>query len=134
MKIAQQAAAMASDDAEARVWLGVAQLLNGERAIAEGELLRAAELDPKSALARLYLGRLYGRDNDGRQAYERAIAALDPAGPIGAQAKRTLALPWLWYNRRVIESRVSMARRSEINKTPSAMPASCLPFWRSWWS
>ncbi|MFN8596804.1 MAG: tetratricopeptide repeat protein [Anaerolineae bacterium] len=93
LKIAQQAAAMAPDDAEARVWLGVAQLLNGERAIAEGELLRAAELDPKSALAQSYLGRLYGRDNEaGRQAYERAIA-LDPAGPIGAQAKRTLALP-----------------------------------------
>ena len=93
LKIAQQAAAMAPDDAEARVWLGVAQLLNGERSIAEGELLRAAELDPKSALAQLYLGRLYGRDNEaGREAYERAIA-LDPDGPIGAQAKRTLALP-----------------------------------------
>jgi Tfp pilus assembly protein PilF len=75
------------------VWLAVAQLLNGDRSLAESELLQAAELDPKLAVTQLYLGRLYGRDSEaGRQAYERA-SALDPDGPIGAQAKRALALP-----------------------------------------
>ena len=75
------------------MWLGAAYLLNGDRASAENELLRAVELDATSALAQLYLGRLYGRDTEpGREAYERA-RALDPAGPIGAQAQRALELP-----------------------------------------
>jgi tetratricopeptide (TPR) repeat protein len=93
IEVAQQAVQHAPSDAAAHIWLGAAYLLNGDRAAAENELRRALDLKPASALAQLYLGRLYGRDTEaGRAAYERAVA-LDPAGPIGAQAKRTLALP-----------------------------------------
>jgi hypothetical protein len=56
-------------------------------------LQRAVNLNTSSALAQLYLGRLYGRDTEpGREAYERA-RTLDPTGPIGTQAQRTLELP-----------------------------------------
>jgi tetratricopeptide (TPR) repeat protein len=93
IEAAQQAVRRAPDQAEAHVWLGAAYLLNGDRAAAETELQRAAGLDATSALAQLYLGRLYGRDTaPGRDAYERA-RALDPTGPIGAQAQRALDLP-----------------------------------------
>ncbi len=93
IEAAQQAVEHAPLQAEAHVWLGAAYLLNGERAAAETELQRAQTLDATSALARLYLGRLYGRDTEaGRNAYEQAVA-LDPAGPIGTQAQRALDLP-----------------------------------------
>ncbi|MBP7688988.1 MAG: tetratricopeptide repeat protein [Thermoflexales bacterium] len=93
LEAAQQAVKRAPAEAAAHVWLGAAYLINGDRASAENELRRAVELDATSALAQLYLGRLYGRDTEpGREAYERA-RALDPAGPIGAQAQRALELP-----------------------------------------
>ncbi|HZY42482.1 MAG TPA: tetratricopeptide repeat protein [Anaerolineae bacterium] len=93
IEAAQQAVQHAPTDAEAHVWLGAAYLLNGDRAAAENELQRALSLKPDSALAQLYLGRLYGRDTEpGRDAYERA-RALDPTGSIGAQAQRALDLP-----------------------------------------
>ena len=93
IEAAQQAVQHAPAEAEAYVWLGAAHLLNGDRAAAENDLQRALGLKPDSALAQLYLGRLYGRDTGpGRDAYERA-RALDPAGPIGAQARRALELP-----------------------------------------
>jgi tetratricopeptide (TPR) repeat protein len=93
IEVAQQAVQRAPSEADAHIWLGAAYLLNGDRAAAENELRRALDLKPASALAQLYLGRLYGRDTEaGHAAYERAVA-LDPAGPIGAQAKRTLELP-----------------------------------------
>ncbi len=93
IEVAQEAVRRAPASAEAHVWLGAAHLLDGERATAETELQRAAQLDATSALAQLYLGRLYGRETAaGREAYERA-AALDGSGPIGAQAQRALDLP-----------------------------------------
>jgi tetratricopeptide (TPR) repeat protein len=93
LEAAQQAVQRAPSEADAHIWLGAAYLLNGDRAAAENELRRALALKPASALAQLYLGRLYGRDTEaGRAAYERAVV-LDPTGPIGAQAKRTLELP-----------------------------------------
>lgn len=93
IEVAQEAVRRAPTSAEAHVWLGAAHLLDGDRATAETELQRAAQLDATSALAQLYLGRLYGRETEaGREAYERA-AALDGNGPIGAQAQRALDLP-----------------------------------------
>ena len=93
IEAAQQAVQHAPSQAEAHVWLGAAYLLNGDRAAAEAELQRAVSLNASSALAQLYLGRLYGRDTEpGREAYERA-RTLDPTGPIGAQAQRALDLP-----------------------------------------
>jgi tetratricopeptide (TPR) repeat protein len=93
IEAAQQAARRAPDQAEAHVWLGAAYLLNDDRAAAENELQHAVGLKPDLALAHLYLGKLYGRDTaPGRDAYERA-RALDPDGPIGAQAQRALDLP-----------------------------------------
>ena len=93
LEVARQAIQRAPSEADAHIWLGAAYVLNGDRAAAESELQRALELEATSALAQLYLGRLYGRDTEaGRAAYERAVA-LDPAGPIGAQAKRTLERP-----------------------------------------
>jgi tetratricopeptide (TPR) repeat protein len=91
--VAQQAVSLAPDDAEAWMWLGLAHLLNDQRGEAEQDLHQAIALNPHLAAAHLHLGRLYGRDTDaGRSEYERALA-LDPAGPIGQQAKRTLELP-----------------------------------------
>jgi predicted Zn-dependent protease len=93
LEAAQQAVQHAPAEAAAHVWLGAAYLLNGDRAAAETELQRALGLKPDSALAQLYLGRLYGKDTEaGHDAYERA-RALDPAGPIGVQAQRALDLP-----------------------------------------
>jgi len=91
--VAQQAVSLAPNDAEAWMWLGLAHLLNGQRGEAEQDLHQAIALNPRLAAAHLHLGRLYGRDTDtGRSEYERALA-LDPDGPIGQQAKRTLELP-----------------------------------------
>jgi len=93
IEVAQEAVRRAPASAEAHVWLGAAHLLNGDRAAAETELQHAAQLDATSALAQLYLGRLYGRETEaGREAYERAVA-LAGNGPIGAQAQRALDLP-----------------------------------------
>jgi hypothetical protein len=56
-------------------------------------LFEAARLDPQSALAHFYLGRLFGRETEaGRREYERTLT-LDPEGPIGAAAQRELELP-----------------------------------------
>jgi Flp pilus assembly protein TadD len=91
--VAQQAVALAPNDAEAHVWLGRADLLSGDLGGAERELRQAVKLDPRSAAAHFYLGRLLGRDSvEGRLEFERAIA-LDPNGPISAQANRMLTLP-----------------------------------------
>lgn len=93
VSVAQAAVQRAPFDAEAHVWLAAAYLAAGERGAAEGELQRAQSLNPTLALTYLYLGRLYGRNTEvGQLAYERAIA-LDPDGPIGVQARRTLELP-----------------------------------------
>jgi tetratricopeptide (TPR) repeat protein len=90
---ARQIVALAPADVEARVWLGRAYLRSGDRGGAELELTDAARLDPNSALAHFYLGRLYGGDTEaGRVEYQRA-RALDPAGPIGLAAQRVLELP-----------------------------------------
>lgn len=90
---ARQIVALAPTDVEARVWLGRAYLRSGERGEAERELTEAARLDPNSALAHFYLGRLFGSDTDaGRAEYARA-RALDPDGPIGLAAQRVLELP-----------------------------------------
>ena len=90
---AQQLVALAPDDSDAHVWLGRASLLTGDRGGAERELFEAVRLNPRSAAAQFYLGRLFGRDTSaGRAAYERA-QSLDPAGPIGLAAGRALELP-----------------------------------------
>jgi Flp pilus assembly protein TadD len=90
---AQQLVQLTPDDAEARVWLGRAYLLNGERDAAQRELEKAVQLNPQLASAHFYLGRLFGRSTEaGRAEYERALA-LDPDGPIGAAAQRSLNLP-----------------------------------------
>jgi tetratricopeptide (TPR) repeat protein len=90
---AQQLVVLTPDDAEAHVWLGRAYLLSGDRGGAERELTTAARLNPRSAAAHFYLGRLFGRGTEaGRIAYERA-QTFDPGGPIGLAAKRALELP-----------------------------------------
>jgi tetratricopeptide (TPR) repeat protein len=90
---ARQIVALAPTDVEARVWLGRAYLRSGERGEAERELTEAARLDPNSALAHFYLGRLFGSNTDaGRAEYARA-RTLDPDGPIGLAAQRVLELP-----------------------------------------
>lgn len=91
--MARQIVALAPTDVEARVWLGRAYLRSGKRGEAERELMEAMRLDPKSALAHFYLGRLFGSNTEaGRAEYARA-RALDPAGPIGLAAQRVLELP-----------------------------------------
>ncbi len=90
---ARQIVTLAPQDAEAHVWLGRAYLRSGDRGGAERELNEAARLDPQSALVHFYLGRLFGQATEaGRAEYQRAVT-LDPAGPIGAAAKRVLELP-----------------------------------------
>lgn len=93
VSVAQEAVRRAPQTAEAHVWLAAAYLSAGDRGGAERELRRALELNPASAVAYLYLGRLFGRGAEaGQQAYEQALT-LDPDGPIGAQARRALELP-----------------------------------------
>ena len=90
---ARQIVALAPTDVEARVWLGRAYLRSGDRGGAERELIEAARLDPQSALAHFYLGRLYGSNTEaGRREYQRALT-LNPDGPIGLAAQRVLELP-----------------------------------------
>ncbi|HEY4723920.1 MAG TPA: tetratricopeptide repeat protein, partial [Anaerolineae bacterium] len=90
---AQQAVNLTPNDAAAHLWLGRAYLISGDRDRAEDELRRSIELDPRSAVAHLYLGRLLTKNfEEGRLEFERAIG-LDPDGPIGAQASRTLEMP-----------------------------------------
>jgi tetratricopeptide (TPR) repeat protein len=64
-------------DAEANAYLGDL-LLHGNRAEAEGYLLKALELDPKLAMAHASLGMLrfrQGRQQEARESLERAVAA-----------------------------------------------------------
>jgi Tfp pilus assembly protein PilF len=75
------------------VWLGRAYLLSGDRGGAERELNEAVRLNPQSALAHFFLGRLFGHTTEaGRAEYERA-RLLDVDGPIGAAAEKALTMP-----------------------------------------
>jgi tetratricopeptide (TPR) repeat protein len=90
---ARQIVSLAPTDAEAHVWLGRAYLRSGDRGGAERELNEAVRLDPQSAAAHFFRGRLFGGNTEvGRAEYQRALT-LDPEGPIGLAAKRALELP-----------------------------------------
>jgi len=59
---AAKAAALNDDLAAAHVAAGVARMQAGDKATAEKEFRRAAELDPKSSTPHLWLGSLYGKN------------------------------------------------------------------------
>ncbi len=90
---AQKLVQLVPQEAEARVWLGRAYLLNGDQAAAQRELEKAVEFDPASSAAHFYLGHVFGRETEaGRAEYEQAVT-LDPGGPVGEAAQRALDLP-----------------------------------------